>query len=362
MKILREKQYAAFVANVKTLDSLRRNKVSYIPGVFEVAKVIVLSKEDFEKLSEDISPDYPFLRDNQNLMSGGLGRIFRCLLVHAKGEKENLLIAQGRNHLYLGYGRDYHKVNLQGVPVEYISLKEPKIYQERACFFWKAQGFQELTDLHQSAEPWSQFQVEQVVVLPDEQYRQFRENGLMEDQIFLFDHQDKMWMDPGNFCWHCVLVKGENSRDGVLVESEGYAYARYASYAPDCSRLRLQGVPVHYEVTPKDIREVQNAAERNRMEHYLSFVGAELQNLAFSLHFIDYDVGTDRFTTRLYGGPDSYIEEHLTPKQLADSHHFSQELREKFFDMDFRYQGEDLNHLPTADRPKKKAPRRGDAR
>jgi hypothetical protein len=36
---MREKQYAAFAANAKTLDSLRRNEVSYVPGVFEVAKV-----------------------------------------------------------------------------------------------------------------------------------------------------------------------------------------------------------------------------------------------------------------------------------------------------------------------------------
>lgn len=68
MKILREKQYAAFAANVKTLDSLRRNEVSYVPGVFEVAKVIILSKEDFEKLSEDVSPEYPFLKDNRELI------------------------------------------------------------------------------------------------------------------------------------------------------------------------------------------------------------------------------------------------------------------------------------------------------
>ena len=58
----------------------------------------------------------------------------------------------------------------------------------------------------------------------------------MEDQIFLFDYNDKMWFDPGDLCWHCVLVKGETSRDGILVEAEGYSYARYAAFAPDCGR------------------------------------------------------------------------------------------------------------------------------
>ena len=63
MRKLNQKQYAAFAANAKTLDSLRRNEVNYVPGVFEVTKVIVLGKEDFEKLSEDVSPEYPFLKD-----------------------------------------------------------------------------------------------------------------------------------------------------------------------------------------------------------------------------------------------------------------------------------------------------------
>ena len=135
MKILKEKQYAAFAADAKTLDSLRRNEVSYVPGVFKVTKVIVLCKEDFEKLSEDVSPEYPFLKDNRELMSADPGGLFRCLMVRAEGEKENMLIAQRKDTLYLGYGRDYRSVDLQGVPVEHIALEEPKAYQEHGVFY-----------------------------------------------------------------------------------------------------------------------------------------------------------------------------------------------------------------------------------
>ncbi|MFR4392681.1 MAG: DUF6329 domain-containing protein [Neglectibacter timonensis] len=250
MKILREKQYAAFAANAKTLDSLRRNEVSYVPGVYEVAKVIILSKEDFEKLSEDVSPEYPFLKDNRELMSADPGGLFRCLMVQAEGEKENMLIAQRKDTLYLGYGRDYRSVDLQGVPVEHIALEEPKAYQEHAVFYHRPSHISDLNGQnpsHPVPERQTRFQVEQVVVLCDEQFRQFQETGLKEDQIFLFDYSDKMWFDPGSFCWHCVLVKGENSRDGILVDAEGYSYARYAAFAPDCDKLRLQDIPVHYE-------------------------------------------------------------------------------------------------------------------
>ena len=255
MKILKEKQYAAFAANAKTLDSLRHNQANYVPGVFEVTKVVVLCKEDFEKLSEDVSPEYPFLKDNRELMSADPGGLFRCLMVRAEGEKGNMLIAQGRNCLYLGYGRDYRSVDLQGVPIERIALEEPKAYQEHAVFYHRPSHISDLNGqnpLRPVPERKTRFQVEQVVVLCDEQFRQFQENGLKEDQIFLFDYSDKMWFDPGSFCWHCVLVKGENSREGILVDAEGYSYARYAAFAPDCDKLRLQEVPVHYEYPARE--------------------------------------------------------------------------------------------------------------
>ena len=31
---------------------------------------------------------------------------------------------------------------------------------------------------------------------------------------------------------HCILVKGQNASDGILVNSEGSGYARYAAYFP----------------------------------------------------------------------------------------------------------------------------------
>lgn len=32
--------------------------------------------------------------------------------------------------------------------------------------------------------------------------------------------------------WHCLLVAGEGMDEGVLVESEGSAYARYSAFVP----------------------------------------------------------------------------------------------------------------------------------
>lgn len=84
-----QKQYAAFAANIKSWDALRQKKTNFVPGVLRVEKVILLSKSDFDKLSEDISPDYPFLQDNRHLLSADPGGLFRCLMVRAEGQAEH---------------------------------------------------------------------------------------------------------------------------------------------------------------------------------------------------------------------------------------------------------------------------------
>ena len=219
-----QKQYAAFAANIKSWDALRQKKTNFVPGVLRVEKVILLSKPDFDKLSEDISPDYPFLQDNRHLLSAEPGGLFRCLMVRAEGQAEHLLISQRRNTLYLGYGKDYRKVDLKGVPVERIVLEDPKVYQERAAFHHRPRRMEDIMGEHpgtSAPERQTGSRVEQVVVLSDEQYRQFQESGLVEDQIFLFEYNGKMWFDPGDLCWHCVLVKGETAGMASLWKRRG---------------------------------------------------------------------------------------------------------------------------------------------
>ena len=94
--------FAAFAANIKTMESLRRNEVKYVPGVLRIEKVIVLSAADYEKLAEDISPEYPFLKNNRTLMTAQPGGTFHCLLVTAETEQEGMLFALTENTLYTG--------------------------------------------------------------------------------------------------------------------------------------------------------------------------------------------------------------------------------------------------------------------
>lgn len=120
---------------------------------------------------------------------------------------------------------------------------------KKAVFVRKAVNAEELREAMASRADL--FHVEKVVILAEEDYRQFRKDGFCQDQIFLFENKDCMWFDPDDLCWHCLLVRGETSRDGVLVESEGYSYARYAAFVPDLERLELRDVPIQYEYPSK---------------------------------------------------------------------------------------------------------------
>ena len=79
-----------------------------------------------------------------------------------------------------------------------------------------------------------EFVVEAVTVLPHEQYASFA-NNLLYDYDFIIAHDDKMCVDS-NGITHVLLVLDEEGDDGILVNSEGAAYARYTGYMSNAKR------------------------------------------------------------------------------------------------------------------------------
>lgn len=80
------------------------------------------------------------------------------------------------------------------------------------------------------------FVIEKNVTIPAEQFERMLCRPLT-DQKFLTENAGLMWQDSMDV-YHCLLVIGEGRSDGLLVESEGYNYARYASYVPEATALR----------------------------------------------------------------------------------------------------------------------------
>ena len=85
----------------------------------------------------------------------------------------------------------------------------------------------------------SECEIEKVIHLSDSDFARFQQT-LLDNYDFLHENADLMRVEDG--VTHCLLVVGETFEDGILVNSEGSDYARYAAFFPNAkSFLPTQG-------------------------------------------------------------------------------------------------------------------------
>lgn len=120
--------------------------------------------------------------------------------------------------------------------------------QARAIFYRKEACF----------EP-SECEIEKVIHLSDGDFARFQQM-LLDNYDFLHDNAELMRVENG--VTHCLLVVGETFEDGILVNSEGSDYARYAAYFPNAkSFLLTQGQEaVQAEATPAVAESLSDVA------------------------------------------------------------------------------------------------------
>ena len=82
----------------------------------------------------------------------------------------------------------------------------------------------------------SECEIEKVIHLSDSDFARFQQT-LLDNYDFLRDNADLMRVENG--ITHCLLVVGETFEDGILVNSEGSDYARYAAYFPKAKQFLL---------------------------------------------------------------------------------------------------------------------------
>ena len=73
--------------------------------------------------------------------------------------------------------------------------------------------------------------IEKVITLASQEYDAFSEN-MLDNYDFIRDNKEIQYCDSQGI-YHCILVMGEERKDGILVESEGYEYARYSAFLPN---------------------------------------------------------------------------------------------------------------------------------
>jgi len=69
-----------------------------------------------------------------------------------------------------------------------------------------------------------------IIELSNSDFEGFQDN-LLVNYDFIAENVEEMWMDEDGVN-HCLLVIGEEDSDGVLVQSEGFSYARYYAFMP----------------------------------------------------------------------------------------------------------------------------------
>ena len=97
--------------------------------------------------------------------------------------------------------------------------------------------------------------IETVIRLPKEEYEQFLSSPC-DSYEFIEKNSKSMLMDEKNGVFYCMLVTGEGYRDGVLVEADGYPYARYASYVPDATALCYDSLSKVNGILAKAVEEI----------------------------------------------------------------------------------------------------------
>lgn len=81
-----------------------------------------------------------------------------------------------------------------------------------------------------------EFAVEKAVTIPARKLEEMLRHPMRSHEVIL-ENAEVMGVDRDDV-YHCLLVTGEGRTDGLLVESEGSGYARYASYVPEATALR----------------------------------------------------------------------------------------------------------------------------
>ena len=125
------------------------------------------------------------------------------------------------------------------------------------------------------------FEVSKILPLPAKVFEDVLKSP-QRDYTFIQDNIEQMYCDSSGV-YHCLLLTGEGRTDGLLVESEGYGYCRYASYVPNISGLiapvsrlkdllRTRWEDLH--LLHKDV-EVQPATIVELDEHTLTDAGKE---------------------------------------------------------------------------------------
>lgn len=89
----------------------------------------------------------------------------------------------------------------------------------------------------------ARYKIERIIEVTKTEYQRLS-NDFFLPRPYIADHWDDMWFDDEEECWHCIMIRTPNAKEALLVESEGFGYARYTAFVQDQTQLKLEGIPI----------------------------------------------------------------------------------------------------------------------
>jgi len=102
-------------------------------------------------------------------------------------------------------------------------MNEEKLAVNLPCLERKAESFTTHEYIVEKALPVSNYRFRQITESPMKDHKEIRDNI------------DSMYYD--GLQYHCLLIYDKEKGDGLMVESEGYEYARYAQFVPQAKLI-----------------------------------------------------------------------------------------------------------------------------
>lgn len=155
----------------------------------------------------------------------------------------------------------------------------------------------------------SSAKIDAVEELPHREFSAFSQ-GLLTDTDIIAAHQDNMFQDEDGVR-HTLLVLDSDSQDGVLVDSQGYSYARYAAWLP--------GIKTYFQSQLMQIADdlIQHGTqESDGLPDHLHFEDLEKQ---YGIHLSD-DNGIGRALCSLLFNAEETAEVEMSSKGYTISY------------------------------------------
>ena len=95
--------------------------------------------------------------------------------------------------------------------------------------------------------------VEKAVAVSQSEFENLKRHPLHDNRL-IAENVDIMYCDNDDN-YHCLLIYDEEQGDGLLIESEGAAYARYSQYIPGAKELVKKHIQPDIKVEVESVNE-----------------------------------------------------------------------------------------------------------